>query len=87
MDEVYKLAIEAKELAIQVRSELVMHSNVVDKSLDEIKSLLKWVGSTLILLIVSVLGWSLAQQYQANEAQKLALHDQIERLQDAAGKH
>ena len=84
MEQIHRIAVEARELAIQVRQELLVRYDVVDKSIAELKGMLKWVGGVIISLILAVLGWSLAQQYQANEAQKSQLLDQIHTLQAAS---
>lgn len=57
------------------------HKSLTD-SLVEIKSLMKWAGSLIITLIIGVLGWSLVQQYQANEQSKKDLEAQIKLLQE-----
>lgn len=56
--------------------------NAVTKSIEELKSILKWAGSLIISLIIGVLAWSLVQQYNANEDQKRQLENQIRLLQE-----
>lgn len=82
------VAQEAKEAADKALTQLVerekLHDerhNALQSSIEEIKSILVWVGGVLITLILGVLGWSLVQQYNANEAQKLALQAQISALE------
>jgi len=65
-----------------LKSELTGEHASLTKALDEIKSLMKWAGSLIITLIIGVLGWSLVQQYQANEQQKRELEQQIRLLQE-----
>lgn len=54
---------------------------VLQTSVQELKTMVSWIGSVMITLIIGVLGWSLVQQWNANEAQKRALQDQIIELQ------
>lgn len=60
------------------------HSTIQD-SIKEVKTMLTWVGGVLISLIISVLGWSLVQQYNANEATQKALQEQVRVLQSPSG--
>jgi hypothetical protein len=55
------------------------HESVSEK-IDQIQSGLKWAGTLIITLLLSVLGWSVLQQINANEAQKAELQNQIELL-------
>jgi uncharacterized protein HemX len=68
--------------ADNLKKEVDEKDTALKGSLDEIKSLMKWAGSLIITLIIGVLGWSLVQQYQANEQQKTDLEQQIRLLQE-----
>jgi hypothetical protein len=79
---------DAKELALQAQAAINAHEQVcaeryahIHASISRIEGVMKWVGGVIITLILAVLGWSLTQQYNANEAQKRALEDRIELLQ------
>lgn len=65
-----------------LRSEMHTRDAATAAALAEIKSLMKWAGSLIISLIIGVLGWSLVQQYQANEQQKKELESQLRILQE-----
>lgn len=80
-------AAEAKEIASRVAVQLHEREKLHDErhaalqeSVQELKSMVTWIGSTMITLILGVLAWSLAQQYSANEAQKKALEEQVNAL-------
>lgn len=82
------IAVEAKDIAERVALQLAEREKLHDErhtalqnSVQELKTMVTWVGGLIISLIIGVLGWSLAQQYNANEAQKKALQDQIVQLQ------
>ena len=47
------------------------HKEVSDK-VDQLLSGLKWAGGLIVSLLLSVLGWSVLQQINANEAQNEA---------------
>jgi hypothetical protein len=49
--------------------------------IDEIKNAIKWAGSLIITLMITVLGWAVVQQLNANEAQKDEMRRQIILLQ------
>lgn len=70
--------IKAENLKKEVDSKAID----VKASIDEVRSLMKWAGSLIITLIIGVLGWSLVQQYQANEQQKNDLEQQLRLLQE-----
>lgn len=81
----------AKTLAEKVERDAIAHELLcaeryrnIEKSIAEIKGIMKWAGSLVIMLILSVLGWSLVQQYNANEATKQRLQEQVEFLQSQA---
>lgn len=81
------IANEAKNIAERVATQLAerekLHDErhaILQKDITDLSSTVKWIGGVLITLILSVLGWSLGQQYNANEAQKKALSDQIYEL-------
>jgi len=48
----------------------------------ELKSILKWAGGLVVMLFISTLTWSLAQQYSANEAQKKDMQQQLDILRE-----
>lgn len=82
------IATEAKDIAERVAVQLAEREKLHDErhtalqaSVQELKTMVTWIGGVMISLIIGVLGWSLAQQYNANEAQKKALQDQIVQLQ------
>lgn len=52
-----------------------------NSKIDEIKSALKWAGGLIVSLILTVLGWAVAQQLNSNEAQKKDMQQQIQLLQ------
>jgi cytoskeletal protein RodZ len=77
----------AQKLAIELaehRAASEVQLNSLKTSVTEIKSMLTWIGGVIISLIIGVLGWSLVQQFAANEAQKTALQLQITQLQSRA---
>lgn len=85
------IAIEAREIAQGVAVKLQEREKLHDerhagleKSIAELRSILVKVGGFIISLIISVLGWSLLQQYNANETQRVALQEQVHTLQQAA---
>jgi cytoskeletal protein RodZ len=49
--------------------------------IDKLESGLKWAGGLVVSLILSVLGWAVLQQINANEAQKKDMAQQIQLLQ------
>jgi len=48
----------------------------------ELKSILKWAGGLVVMLFISTLTWSLAQQYNANESQKKDMQQQLDILRE-----
>lgn len=50
-------------------------------SLEELKNILKWAGGIIVTLMISFMSWSALQQYDANEAQKRDLQQQLDILQ------
>lgn len=57
------------------------HHNDQSAKLERLESILKWAGGLIVMLFLSTLTWSLAQQYNANEASKKDMAQQIELLQ------
>ncbi|MGN6819309.1 MAG: hypothetical protein ACTHJR_11635 [Sphingomonas sp.] len=55
----------------------------LDEGLDRVEGIIKWAGGLIVTLIISVLGWALVQQWNANEAQKRDLQQKIEMMQEA----
>jgi len=66
------------ELALKVEEK---HKAVLDV-IGELKSILKWAGGLVVMLFISTLTWSLAQQYSANEAQKKDMQQQLDILRE-----
>ncbi len=54
---------------------------VLEGAVGELKSALKWAGGLVVSLILTVLGWAVMQQLNANESQKKEMAQQIEILQ------
>jgi len=80
---------EARDKASQALHDLNNHKAVTEIELRtlkalvvELKSQLKWAGGLIVMLFISTLTWSLAQQYSANEAQKKDMAQQIELLKE-----
>lgn len=68
---------EARRIGFESKQDLV--NITLDKKLDEVKSWLKWAGSFLFTSLISLLLWSLAQQYQANRAKQSDIEAVVER--------
>lgn len=66
------------ELALKVEEK---HTAVLSV-IGELKSILKWAGGLVVMLFISTLTWSLAQQYSANEAQKKDMQQQLDILRE-----
>jgi len=73
----------------QVRHDLANHKMITEIKLDnvlkvvaELKSQLKWAGGLIVMLFISTLTWSLTQQYNANEAQKKDMQQQLDMLRE-----
>ena len=69
------------------RELLNLHIQKTELQLDQVTSLvrmvvsiLKWAGGLIVSLLLTVLGWSVVQQVNANEAQKQDLQRQIQLL-------
>lgn len=56
--------------------------NDTNNQIGRVESMLKWAGSLIVMLFISALGWSLAQQYNANESTKKDLQAQVELLRE-----
>jgi hypothetical protein len=48
----------------------------MEKSISRIESALKWAGGLIVSLLLTVLGWAVIQQINANESQKNELRQQ-----------
>jgi len=48
----------------------------MEKSIGRIESALKWAGGLIVSLLLTVLGWAVIQQINANESQKNELRQQ-----------
>lgn len=55
------------------------HSAVL-ANIARLESALKWAGGIIVSLTLTVLGWALLQQFNANEAQKKDLQQQLDLL-------
>lgn len=82
---------EALDAARAAQFDINKHEDVcaeryknINASIAELKAIVKWAGGLIISLIITVLGWSLVQQLNANEAQKKWMADQIILLQQRA---
>lgn len=53
-----------------------------EKGFEEVKSILKWAGGLIISLILTVLGWALVQQVNANDAQRSDMKQQLELIRE-----
>jgi hypothetical protein len=53
----------------------------LETSIARIESAMKWAGGLIITLLISVLGWAVVQQINANEAQNRELRQQMILLQ------
>ena len=51
-----------------------------NEKIDKIESAIKWAGGLIVSLVLSVLGWAVLQQINANESQKKEMAQQIELL-------
>jgi hypothetical protein len=83
-----RMATEALTTANAAKNDLTGHEDLcaerylnINNSIRDIKRVIWWVGTTLILLIVAALGWSLKQQIAANDAQREALETKVEMLE------
>jgi hypothetical protein len=57
--------------------------DVLTGMVTRLESALKWAGGLLISLILTVLGWSLLQQVNANESQKKDVQQQLDLMKAA----
>lgn len=51
-----------------------------NEKIDKVESAIKWAGGLIVSLVLSVLGWAVLQQINANESQKKEMAQQIELL-------
>lgn len=79
---------QARQEVADVRHDLANHKTVsglelksVDKKIDTLISLLKWVGGLIVTSVLAVLAWSLVQQWNANEAQRRNIEEQVRLIQ------
>lgn len=77
----------ARDSATQAHSKIDSHTKVTELQLadlgakfDDMRSQNRWFIGIVVMLFISTLTWSLAQQYNANEAQKKDLQQQVELL-------
>jgi cytoskeletal protein RodZ len=80
--------VTARREVSEVRHDLRNHKMVselvvkgVDKKIDTLISLLKWVGTLIVTSVLGVLAWSLVQQWNANEAQRQNIEEQVRLIQ------
>lgn len=52
----------------------------LNANIARMESVMKWAGGVIISLILTVLGWALVQQINANESQKRDLQQQLDLL-------
>jgi len=76
------VAHQALKLAEKNEGDIVAHEKLcaerygnINDSIREIKGFLKWVGGSAFLIIIGLLGWSLKQQVNANDAAVRAVAD------------
>jgi hypothetical protein len=69
-----------------LRQIIELKLEAVQKDVAELTNILKWAGGLIVSLMLSFMGWALLQQYNANEAQKRDLQQQVQlvRQQQAA---
>lgn len=56
--------------------------DTLDSKMDRLESIIKWAGGLIVMLVISTLSWSLAQQYNANESTKKDLQAQVQLLRE-----
>lgn len=54
--------------------------SVMEAAVNKLESALKWAGGLIVSLMLTVLGWALVQQINANEAQKKDMQQQLDLL-------
>lgn len=82
-----RLLLETHVATTALRLDQLVQTNAasiqaVKEQMTRFEQVLKYVGGLMISLILSVLAWSLTQQYSANEAQQRTNQQQIELLQE-----
>jgi len=55
---------------------------VVAEKVTRLESAIKWAGGLIVSLVLTVLGWAVLQQINANEAQKKDMQQQIKLLEE-----
>lgn len=55
--------------------------NETNEKIDKIESAIKWAGGLIVSLMLTVLGWAVVQQLNANEATKKDMSQQIKILE------
>lgn len=82
------VARQALTRADSAHAEIEKHEEVcaerygnIKQEIGEIKTILKWAGSTLFLLIIGALAWSIRMQISSAYAEAQALRTQLEVLQ------
>jgi len=83
-----KVALEARDIARAATSKIEAHEDLcatryanIEKQLARFEGIFKWAGTTLFVLIVGMLGWSLKQQISANDAMREALAARVELIE------
>lgn len=82
------VAYEALNLAKQNARDIESHEDLcaerygnINKSLGEVKGILKWAGTTLFGIIIALLGFLAAQQFNANDSARKQAEMKIELLE------
>jgi hypothetical protein len=73
------------KLETMEREGKLRHQAVVDV-IARLESALKWAGGIIVSLTLTVLGWALLQQINANEAQKKDMQQQLDLLRAQAAQ-
>lgn len=63
-----------------VNQKLDVTHSITNTKIERVESAIKWAGGLIISLMLTVLGWSVLQQINANESQKKEMAQQIELL-------
>jgi len=75
--------VEVTEVKLDgLNTKMDTHHKENNEKFDRLESILKWAGGLIVMLFISTLTWSLAQQYNANEAQKKDMQQQIQLMQE-----
>jgi spore coat polysaccharide biosynthesis predicted glycosyltransferase SpsG len=74
-EQAMQTAIEAKELAKSAQVRILSHEELcaeryenIKASISDLKSIIKWAGTTMFGIIMLMLGWLAVQLYENNQA-------------------